>query len=74
MLLKGPKMDIKHSSFWFVVGLKYHEKFESNFLAKHLTLIAIFYHAQERTMISEGLLTRALELTKDQKSFERAFI
>jgi hypothetical protein len=75
MLLKGPKIDIKHTSFWFVVGLKYHEKFGSEFLAKHLTLLAIFYHAQERTMIAEGLLTRALDLTKDKDThvFQRAF-
>ena len=73
MLLKGKDVDRKHSSFWFVVGLKYHEKYETELLARHLTLLAIFYHAQERTMIAEGLLTRALELTKDKNDIHEAF-
>uniref|UniRef100_A0A7S3KAY1 Uncharacterized protein n=1 Tax=Euplotes crassus TaxID=5936 RepID=A0A7S3KAY1_EUPCR len=73
MLLQGPRMDKKHTSFWYVAGLKFHEKYETDFLARHLTLLAIFYHAQERTMIAEGLLTRALELTKGKGDIHEAF-
>jgi hypothetical protein len=73
MLLQGPKFDKKHTSFWFVVGLKHHESKKSELLARHLSLLAIFYHAMDRTMIAEGLFTRALELTKDKKSFNHAF-
>lgn len=73
MLLQGPRIDKKHTSFWFVVGLKYHETHDTELLARHLTLLAIFYHAQDRTMIAEGLLSRALDLTKGTHSFHRAF-
>lgn len=63
----------KHTSFWFAVGLKFHENHETELLIRHLTLLAIFYHAQEQTMIAEGLFRRALDMSKDHHSFHRAF-
>ena len=73
MLLQGPKIDTKHTSFWFVAGLKFHENNSTELLARHLTLLAIFYHSQGRTMIAEGLLSRALDITKGENNEHRAF-
>jgi hypothetical protein len=72
LLLQGD-VDVKHTSFWFVAGLKFHENHNTQLLTRHLTLLAIFYNTQSRGMIAEGLLSRALELTKNEKSFDRSF-
>ena len=73
LLLQGTLVHKKHTSFWFAIALKHHEAHNSPLLARHLALLAIFYHAQEQTMIAEGLFNRALDLTKNENSFNRAF-
>ena len=73
LLLQGSLIHKKHTSFWFAIALKHHEAHNSNLLSRHLALLAIFYHTQEQTMIAEGLFNRALDLTKNENSSNRAF-
>ncbi|CAI2371089.1 unnamed protein product [Moneuplotes crassus] len=66
-------MEKKHTTFWFMVGLKYHEKHETFLLAKHLSLLALYYNSQQNPTVSEKLLLRALQIVEGRKDIHESF-
>ena len=61
LMTQALRGELKNSSFWFNIGLKYYERCCPDTMDRHLTMLGLFCGINGKNMMSEGLYRRVLE-------------
>lgn len=61
LMTQALRGELKNSSFWFNIGLKYYERCSPDSMDRHLTMLGLFCGINGKNMMSEGLYRRVLE-------------